>query len=538
MSAPASGGGSLAGTGSLVRLALRRDRIVLSTWVASLVLVPAAMPGAYDTYYPSAADRAGLTASVASNPSVAVLYGHAYDLSSAGGFTAWRIGGVLAVFIGLMAVFTVTRHTRVEEDSGRAELLVSTGIGRHALLSAAIVVAGGTSLVIGILLALGLVAVGLPAGGSFALGLSTAGMGLVATGVAALACQLAAYSRSANGIGAAVIGAAFLLRAVGDSTTSLGWLSWLSPIGWAEKVQAFAGDRWWVLALPLGAAAVTTTIAFWAVNRRDLGVGILPPRPGPARGGARLASPLALGWRLQRGALLGWLVAMLVSGAVLGSIASGITELVGDSAQTQEAFARLGGSARIVDAYLASIAGLFAMITAFYGVQALVRLRAEETGQRLEPVLATPARRLQVAAGHLVFAFGGSAVLVLAAGLATGLAHGLRTDDVLGTTAEMAGATAAQIPATWLILAVGVTLFGLAPKLTVASWAIAGVALAISVLGPTFDLPTGVLDISPYSHVPKLPGASVTALPLAVLGALAMGVLSLGLVGFRRRDLT
>ncbi len=131
---------------------------------------------------------------------MAVIYGPAFDLSTAGGFTAWRIGGLLAVFTALMAIFTVTRHSRAEEDSGRAELLASGAVGRSALLTAAIAVAAGASLLIGMLEALVLIAADLPVAGAIALGLATAATGVVFAAIAAVACQLAADARTANGI--------------------------------------------------------------------------------------------------------------------------------------------------------------------------------------------------------------------------------------------------------------------------------------------------------------------------------------------------
>ena len=183
---------SFVGTGALVRLALRRDRLMLSIWIVVLGVMPASIANAYETFYPSAADRAGLTATIGGNPSVAVIYGPAFDLSTAGGFTAWRIGGVLAVFTALMAIFAVTRHSRAEEDSGRAELLASGAVGRSALLTAAIAVAAGASLLIGMLEALVLIAADLPVTGAIALGLGTAATGVVFAAIAAVACQLAA----------------------------------------------------------------------------------------------------------------------------------------------------------------------------------------------------------------------------------------------------------------------------------------------------------------------------------------------------------
>ena len=87
---------------------------------------------------------------------------------------------------------------------------------------------------------------------------------------------------------------------------------------------------------------------------------------------------MALAWRLQRGALLGWASGMVTCGAVFGSIADGIGDLLGDSEQAQEIFERMGGPSGLVDAFLASLAGIYGMVVALYGVQATLRLRAEE----------------------------------------------------------------------------------------------------------------------------------------------------------------
>jgi hypothetical protein len=304
---PASSGPShsLVGTWQLTRLALRQDRIILPIWVLVLGLGPSSNAGTYDTIYRTAAERATLTGSIGANPSVAVLYGPAFDLSTAGGYAAWRLGGFMALFVGLMAVFTVTRHTRAEEDTGRAELLASAALGRCAALTAAVMVSGGASVLIGLIEVGTLAGAKLPAAGAVAFGLSTALAGLVFTAIAAVAGQLAEYSRTANGIGAAVVGVAFMLRAIGDSTTGAKWISWLSPIGWAQQTRPFAGERWWVLLLPLVATAAIGAIAYALLPRRDFGAGFLAPRLGPATASPALRSPLALAWRLHRGPLIG-----------------------------------------------------------------------------------------------------------------------------------------------------------------------------------------------------------------------------------------
>ncbi|MEU4245790.1 ABC transporter permease [Amycolatopsis sp. NPDC026612] len=526
----------LAGTRHLTRLALRRDRVILPIWVVLLSIVPASTVNSFTQFYPTVADRLALQAGANANPSYALLYGPPFDLTTAGGFIAWRMCGFLALLTGLMVVFTVTRHTRAEEDTGRAELLASAVVGRYAALTAALLVAGGASVLTGLIQTVTLIGAGLPAAGSLAFGASQALAGLVFTAVAAVAVQLAEYSRTANGIGTAVVGAAFLLRGAGDSTVDARWLSWLSPIGWVQQVRAFAGERWWVLLLPVALALVAGAAGYRLLRRRDVGVGILPPRPGPARAAASLRSPLALAWRLHRGPLLGWTIGTAVVGAVFGSIASGIGGLVGSSPQAQQIMARLGGSHALTQAFLAAMAGMFAMVGSLYGVQAVLRMRGEETAIRLEPVLATSVGRLRWAGGHLVFAFFGTAVLLLSGGVFMGLANGLRTGDVGGSLADTLAGMLVQLPAAWVVIALAVAIFGLLPGFSAAAWAVGALALLLSLFGPIVDLPQAVLDVSPFQHPPKLPGQEFTATPLAWLLAVTVVALVAGLFGWRRRD--
>ena len=112
--------------------------------------------------------------------------------------------------------------------------------------------------------------------GSAALALAIAATSLAFACIAALAAQIASGARTARGIAAAVLGAAYLLRAIGDSAGAQGpaWLSWMSPLGWIEFTRPFAGNRWWVLALPLALAALAGGAAYAVAARRDYGAGL------------------------------------------------------------------------------------------------------------------------------------------------------------------------------------------------------------------------------------------------------------------------
>ena len=113
-------------------------------------------------------------------------------------------------------MFLVVRHTRAEEESGRAELLRATVTGRHAATAAAVLVAAAASVLVGVLDAAVLLANDLPAEASLLHGAELTGVGLVFTAVAAAAAQVTAGARAALGIAGAVLGATFLLRGIGD----------------------------------------------------------------------------------------------------------------------------------------------------------------------------------------------------------------------------------------------------------------------------------------------------------------------------------
>ncbi|MFG2983167.1 ABC transporter permease [Streptomyces sp. NPDC048258] len=518
----------LAGTGVLLRLALRRDRVMMPVWVLVTTLLVVSMPGSLGSVYGSAAERAEVAASMNANSSMRALYGPVFG-DSLGALTAWRIGVYGAVLAAVMSLVIVIRHTREEEETGRQEPLSAAMVGRRAPMTAALLAALVANACVALLVAGGLAGQG--ASGALALGLAVAGAGMLFAGMAAIAAQLTESARAAKGITAAVLGAAFVLKAAGDAGTAGGEsaLTWLSPLGWVENVRAFASMRWWVLALLAVAVVVQAGAAYVLAGRRDLGMSFLPTRPGPADG--RLGTAGALAWRLQRGSVFGWSAGFLAAGLVFGGMAEGAADVVGGNEKTRQIIERMGGQSGLTDAFLAAMAGLLGLVAALYIVSSVLRLHGEESSARAEPLLANAVGRLRWAGGHLAVAFGGSALILLLGGLGLGLGHG---EDV----GAAVGATLAQLPAVWVIGALAALLYGAAPTYAVAAWAVAGTALALGWVGPALNLPEAVLDLSPFAHLPKLPGAQALAwTPLLLLTALAVAFTGAGLAALRRRDL-
>jgi ABC-2 type transport system permease protein len=211
--------------------------------------------------------------------------------------------------------------------------------------------------------------------------------------------------------------------------------------------------------------------------------------------------------------------------------------VIRDNPKLEVVVGRLGGSSGIADTYFAAIMGLLGLVAAGYAIGAALKLRGEETSGRVEPVLASPVSRMRWAWSHLTFAILGPALLLGAAGIAAGLAYGLSTGDVGRDTSRVLAQATVQLPAVWVLVGVSVALFGLLPRLTASvGWTVLAACVLLEEFGRPLQLSNRVLDLSPFAHVPKLPGDDSFAAPLVWLALAAAALVAAGLLGLRRRD--
>jgi ABC-2 type transport system permease protein len=525
---------TLVGTGALTRLGLRRDRWLLTAWVIGLATLAGASAKATVGLYPDTASRIEAANAINASGALVALYGRIYDPTSLGAVSMIKLTGLYSALIAILMLFVVIRHTRAEEESGRLELVSGGRLGRAAPLTAALVVTFGASLVLGLFTTAWLVAAGLPAAGSLLFGLGWAATGMAFAAVGAVVAQMTTSARAARGLGLTVIAVTYALRALGDlSEPGPSWLSWLSPIGWNQQVRAFAGDHYWVLVLPLLLCAVLVPIAFALRSRRDLGAGLIEDRPGPARGSMGNVWDLAV--RLQGRTLLGWAVGFAIGGFLFGSIANSITSFL-TSESAREFFEKLGGSQKLIDTFIGAMLGILGAIAAAYGVSAAARLRSEETDGHTEPLLATTTTRQRWAASHYAVALVGVVVLMLVLGITMGIGASLSLHDSSQFGRVLAVALA-QIPAAWVITSLVVTLFGWAPRATVAAWGVLVTFILLGEFGVLWNTPEWLMNLSPFQHTPHLPVASGWTLPLLALTATAAVLGAAGFVGWRRRDI-
>ncbi|MGC4111725.1 MAG: hypothetical protein QM747_15175 [Nocardioides sp.] len=521
----------MSGVLALTRFALRRSRVLVLAWTAVLTVMCYASAAATGSLYASTADRVSAAESINASSALVALYGPILDVRSEGELAMTKTTITYAVLVMAMAIALVRRHTRVEEESGRAELLGGLALDPRAPLLAAVCVGVAASVLVGVTAALADIAGGLPVAGSLWFAGSWLGLGLVGTGLSAVCAQLSASARTCGAVAAGVVAVMFGLRALGD-TTDATWLSWLSPFGWSTQLRAWSDPRGWVLLLDLALALVLVLAAVALRSRRDLGAGLLAERPGPATGSPRLADALALNLKVHATSLLVWTVACALLGALMATIVPGIGSIL-DSGTARELMQRLGGVGALQETLVAAFVSVGALVITCFVATVVSHGGAEERDGRTEEVLATATSRSRSFVAVAVVALGGAAWLTLVTGAA--MALGSFGSEV--SQGAVLAAALVQIPAVWLVAALA--LLAVAVR---SGWGIAGWVLVVGffLLGPLAEmlrLPGWVAGLSPYSHVPKVPAEAFRIAPEVVLTLLAMILVLAAWWRYRERDI-
>jgi len=534
---------ALDGLWSMVRLVARRERVALAAWALVIAALTAMFASMSVSSLPTH-DEAVLQSSLIAGSPALRMFGPTFG-ATVGGYAVARSLLTLVVLTALANSFTVVRTTRRDEDDGSAELIGSAAVGRQARLVAALLVVGAFDLVVGLLVVPALACQGMPAAGALLTGAAIAATGLVFAGVGALAAQLASGARGANGLAGLALGGAFLASAAGSmlgTTTQDGtgvdpaWPMWLSPLGWSQQVRPFDGPRAWPLALCLAAFAALAAAAWWVSAHRDFGLGVIPERRGRGVAARSLAGPFGLVWRVERTGAISWSLAMLGTGLAFGSLAAGGLKMTGSAAQW---YSQVAGSSDMVPAFRTAMVQMAALAAAVYAVLTVLRGRSDEVTGRSEPLHAATVSRVRWATVHAAHAVIGAAVLLALFGLGLALASGGDAGARLAQVGKLVGAALSQLPAVLVVGGVAALAAGFVPRFAPAvAWP---VLAASGLLGPTFGaslgVPAWVTGLSPLGHAPKAPAAPVAGAPLLALAAVAVGLVVLGALAARRRDL-
>ncbi|QGF22457.1 hypothetical protein [Raineyella fluvialis] len=517
----------LAGFRHLLRLVLRRDRILLITWTVGMTGLVVGMVSGVRAGYPTQQAMDAFAASAMANASELSLRGPIFQ-ASVGGLLAWTLASSGSLVNAVIGLLLAVRNTRTDEHAGRAEILGAAPVGRLARPAAAIAAPSLTAVASAVLSFAGLVAQGLPPAGSALLAAILAANAILFCALGVLAGQVAESPGAARALGFGILGVAFTLAAVGDLAGTA--LVWASPLGWARHAQAFAGDRGWVLLLPAVSAVLVTTLAGVVARRRDLGSGLLRPRPAPGAAAAWLSSPMALAWRRQRWALVGWTGGLGALGLLMGSVTGSLSAQL-DTPAFQEFARRVGGGVGVGRAFFLFILYVLAQVATAAALAAVLQLRTDESSGLADLMFTTPVPPLRWVAAQAVVAVGVGAGVVAGIGLGASLSSG-----DWGVLLLSLG----YLPAIVFLVGLAVGFIGWLPRAAAAlSWGFLGVLLLFDLLSEFGLIGAATMDLSPFALLFRgLVGAGSWA--LAAVGLSLAGVLmgALGAFGMRRRDVT
>lgn len=520
---------------ALVKQGLRDARMRTAGFAYLFAAYAYIQPVGYRHTYRSAADRAAFAHSFGTNVGLRLIYGRPHDIQTTAGYTAWRVGGVLALAAAAFGLLASVRATRTEEDSGRSEFLLAGPISRLTMSSAALcsVMAGIAGIWLAEWLALSVAGIGV--GGAAYLAVATISVAVVTASLAAVGGQFASTRRGAFGVGGAVVAMLVLLRFLGDTVQAAAWLSWLSPLGWAERMQPLTHPHPVDLLLPVVISCVLTTLAGRLQMGRDMGSGLLPVHDSAAPRLLLLRTPTLQALRAGIGGFTTWFGTVAVMLFIFGVVSHSLTD-ADVPKNVRDQLAKLGsGSITTPTGYLAFLFLFVTVALCLFTATQISALRQDEA-QHVETLLAQPVSRRRWLSGRLV----------LAAAVATGI-------SLVGGLAAWAGAAAAHVhlslprfleaganalPVTGVFLGLGALAYAVLPRAAAGiTYALIAVSFLWQLVGALLEAPQWVLDLSPFTHVALVP--SQTFQPIAAIVLLGIGLLAaLGAItAFTQRDM-
>ena len=538
-------------TSRLMKLIFRRERVISAIWIVALVLFSIAIAPAIGAMFPDDAGRTQFAESF-NNPIMIAMMGPIYGSDN---YTVGAMyGGVLLLYfviaVAVMNIFFVVRHTRADEERGRAEVVRALPTGRLANINATMLSALALNAVLALLIGFGIAALRIESmsiEGCMVYGAASGAAGLVFAAIAALFSQLSSNSSSANGMSFAALGLFYMIRAAGDMQGS-DLISCASPLGLVLRSQTFVENRLIPSVALLLEAVVISAVAYKLNAMRDLGQGFISAKPGRVVARRTLLSPVGLAWRLLRTMIITWFVVMFVLGASYGTVIADIEAFVGDSpeylqvlgipSEIAETMTDAYKSKIIVDYFGMFVTSIMSIVCMVPVLNAAMKARGEEREGRAEHIVSKSVSRSKYLSGYVLFAYIGSVMIqaATAAGLyvSTASATGEANPFTLGGLME---SFFVYLPAVWVMIGVGVLVIGLIPKATGVVWGLFGFVAFMSFLGQMPGLlPEWLSKVSPMTHIPRLPLDDVAAAPLIILSAVAVVLTASGFAFYSKRD--
>ncbi|QTM97939.1 tetronasin resistance protein [Sediminibacillus dalangtanensis] len=441
------------------------------------------------------------------------------------------------LFAMIIAVLHVISHTRKEEDLGLTELVRSFQIGRQAnslaVISETVIINVLLTLFIwGVMMSFG--ADTISAEGSFLFGASIGMAGVIGAGIALVMAQIMSTSSAATGSALGIIGLLYIVRA-GTDVSNVG-LSMINPLGWTYLTYPFTENNWSLLICALIFSITVVTIAFALEGARDMGAGYLPEREGRERAKKSLLSVRGLFIKINKGVIIGWMIAFVVMGAAYGSIYGDMQTFLESNEMMKQMFTH--SSVSIEESFTGTIMMVMTGLVSILPIAIVNKLFSEESRLHLSQLYATKVTRGQfywTSIGLAIIA--GFVGILLAAGGLGGTAitamGGSSTMDIV----DFLAAGYNFLPSVLFLTGLATLALGWAPKLGKVVYVYLGYSFLLNYFGGILDLPEWFSKTAIQSWIPRMPMEDFDAPIFIVLTLISIALVIIGYLGYNRRDM-
>ncbi|UOQ92123.1 ABC transporter permease [Halobacillus shinanisalinarum] len=522
---------------ALSRFIVRQDRVRIPVWLVALSVFTFSVALSFTKLYATKHDREAIAETMV-NPAMTAMVGQGYGLDNYtfGAMMAHQMLLMTAVVVGIMSILLVTRHTRAEEEDGRVEMIRSLPAGRLANLNATIFILFGTNALLALLIGFGLYGLGIESmglEGSLLYGAALGATGFFFATITALSAQLSKSSRGATGLSFAVLGLAYLMRAIGDVGNET--LSWLSPLGWVLGAEVYVNNYWWPILLTVGVAAALAVLALYLNAIRDLGAGFFPSRPGRKYATAFLRSPLGLALRLQRTGLIAWGIGIFMIGASYGSVLGDLESFFANIDMMEDLLTPVKGIS-LTEQFIPMLMSILSIISTIPALMVMFKLKVEEKKNRTEHLLGRAVSRKRLMGSYFILSIFVGIVMLSLAAIGLGVVGGSVMDDAIGFSTFYSAAMV-YLPAMWIMIGFAGLFVGMEPKLTGLTWLYLIFSFIVVYMGSLFQFPDWVSKLSPFGHIPRLPIEDMNFMKATILTIFAVILTILAFMGYNKRDI-
>ncbi len=528
---------SFANTGILSRFILRRDRIRIPVWIISIVIFTVMIAAILPDLYTTSGERE-IMAETMKNPAITAMLGPGYGLDNYtdGAMMAHFMLVFTALAAGIMGILLTIRHTREDEEEGRAEMIRSLPVGPLSPLTATMLIIILANIIMALLTGFGLYSLGFESmdlNGSLLYGASLGAIGILFAAITGLFAQLSSNTRSTVGYSFTFLILSYIVRGIGDVGYEV--LSLISPLGLILRTEVYVNNYWWPVFASLGISLLVFVISLYLNSIRDLDAGFISAKPGRSNASNLLSSPLGLALRLQKTSIIAWTVGMLVLGASYGSILGDLEGFIDSSGILQQMLPESAGY-NMTERFVAMLMTILSILGAIPVLMYILKLKSEEKSARTEHLLSRAVSRNSIIGSYTLVAIISAPIIQLMSILGLWSAAIFVMDDIFSFEILLK-AGLVHLPAMWIMVGIAVLLIGFVPRLASLTWAYLGYSFFVVYLGDMLQLPDWMNYLSPFGHIPQVPMEDINMVTILGLTLIAMVLMGLGFAGYNRRDI-